>query len=518
MAWTLVGVGQVDTDFKHGEKMEGVHELMGISPEISKRLIAAAKERSTWDRDNDEDLVAGKKSGWLHKQGSLVKNWKRRWFVLDYPHLRYYASPEDTTPKGEINCTEVTLTEKHAVAVGREHCFAMYHPDRRTFFLQSEDEDQMMRWVQAIRHNSAKVSAIDFEEKALIGQGNFGKVLLVRHKRTDGFYAMKIMSKESLRRQDVEHTKTERSVLQALAGGVKHPFVVKLNFAFQTPGAAGKLYMVMDYVPGGDLYYHLRRRRRFSEDVVKVWAAELSDAIGYVHSLGIVFRDLKLENLLLDGKGHVHLADFGLSKQVDVAELSSYRLRTFCGTPFYMAPELVKTQRSRRGQRSAGYTKEVDWWAVGVIIFELLTGNPPFNAQSMQELYRKIAEHPMPDVLAELKRNSEPSVQEPMANLVRDLLTRDPDERLGHGEADRDAVRLHMAFEGARHHDHDWHPRTTLPPTESAGHLSTLYSRLCHPPPLLQQWQAADGLSTVDAFVAHRIRLVRLGAPAAQGD
>ena len=98
----------------------------------------------------------------------------------------------------------------------------------------------------------------------------------------------------------------------------------------------------MDYVPGGDLYYHLRRQSKFKEeDVVGVWAAELVKAIGYVHSLGIVFRDLKLENLLLDERGHVHLADFGLSKEVDTLK---QKLRTFCGTPFYMAPELVRTQ------------------------------------------------------------------------------------------------------------------------------------------------------------------------------
>ena len=433
--------------------MRDIHNAIGIPDEDSQRIIDAARDVAQHEEAAREDLVAGKKSGWLYKQGSVVKNWKRRWFKLDYPTLTYYANPDDSTPKGSIDCREVTLTEKHAQAkVGKEHCFAIYHPDRRTYFLQCEDEDQMMRWVQAIRHDTQKVAAIDFEEKALIGQGNFGKVLLVRHKKSDGYYAMKILSKESLRRQDVEHTKTERSVLQALAGGIKHPFVVKLNFAFQTPGPAGKLYMVMDYVPGGDLYYHLRRRRRFSEDIVKLWAAELADAIGFVHSLGIVFRDLKLENLLLDEGGHVHLADFGLSKQIDVSELSSARLRTFCGTPFYMAPELVLTQNApgvRHGR--GGYTKEVDWWAVGVITFELLTGNPPFNAQSMQELYKRICGYEIENVIADLQRGSQPSVVGAMADLVRDFLNRDPQQRLGHGEEDLDAVRRHPAFEGRYH-------------------------------------------------------------------
>ena len=201
----------------------------------------------------------------------------------------------------------------------------------------------------------------------------------------------------------------------------------------------------MDYVPGGDLYYHLRRQSKFKEeDVVGVWAAELVKAIGYVHSLGIVFRDLKLENLLLDERGHVHLADFGLSKEVDTLK---QKLRTFCGTPFYMAPELVRTQQSRsRREPGNGYTKEVDWWAVGVIIFELMTGQPPFNAQSMQELYRKIDAHPIERVVEALQRDSLATPSREAQELVRGLLERDASKRLGAGERDAAAVEEHAAF------------------------------------------------------------------------
>ena len=342
-------------------------------------------------------------------------------------------------------CDQITLSEKHAAQqVDRENCFAIYHPDRRTFFLQADSEVAMMSWVQAIRHDDTKCGLIDFEEKKLIGQGNFGRVLLVRHKKTGDMHAMKILNKDNLRRQDIEHTKTERSVLRK----IRHPFVVSLNFAFQTgSGASGKLYMVMDYVPGGDLYYHLRRQTKFKEEVViGVWAAELTQAIGYVHSLGIVFRDLKLENLLLDAKGHVHLADFGLSKEVDSLE---QKLRTFCGTPFYMAPELVRTQTSRsRREPGNGYTKEVDWWAVGVIIFELMTGQPPFNAQSMQELYRKIDSHPIDRVVEALQRDAFSPPAESSLSLVRELLEREPTQRLGAGDRDAAAVQEHAAFAG----------------------------------------------------------------------
>lgn len=243
---------QVDNEFEIGERMRDVHTAMKIdsegSTEKSDRLIEAARKRKDWVLRSGEDILNGKKCGWLHKQGKVVKNWKRRWFVLDYPKLKYYSNPNDlSTPKGEIDCEQITLSEKHAASlVQKEFCFAVYHPDRRTYFLQAADEASMMSWVQAIRHDSTKCGLIDFEEKALVGQGNFGKVLLVRHKgarlesERDQLYAMKVLNKDNLRRQDIEHTKTERSVLRK----IRHPFVVSLNFAFQTgSGATGKLYM-----------------------------------------------------------------------------------------------------------------------------------------------------------------------------------------------------------------------------------------------------------------------------------
>jgi len=302
-----------------------------------------------------------RKEGWLVKQGHLVKNWKRRWFVLEWPLLHYYKTPEDSTPRGSINCEQVTLSETVALErTGKENCFMVHHPERKLYFLQAEDETQMMSWVKAIR-NVRKVGLIDFEEISMIGKGNFGLVKLVRQKATQKLFAMKVLSKEQvIKRKDVEHTKTERNVLRR----IRHPFVVQLHFAFQTgalrtklpcphnvathvavhlcmcPRPAGnKLYMVMDYVQGGDLYFHLRNEKRFPEPVVRTWIAELVLAYGYLHDLNVVFRDLKPENLLLDARGHLHLADFGLSKQVISHE---QKLHTFCGTPYYLAPEIVQ--------------------------------------------------------------------------------------------------------------------------------------------------------------------------------
>lgn len=173
-----------------------------------------------------------RKEGWLVKQGHLIKNWKRRWFVLEYPLLHYYKT-EDTTvaPRGTIDCGQVTLSETAALErTGKENCFMVHHPDRKIYYLQSEDEADMMSWVKAIR-NERKVGLIDFEEISMIGKGNFGLVKLVRQKATQKLFAMKVLSKEQvIKRKDVEHTKTERNVLRR----IRHPFVVQLHFAFQT--------------------------------------------------------------------------------------------------------------------------------------------------------------------------------------------------------------------------------------------------------------------------------------------
>ena len=362
------------------------------------------------------------------KQGHLVKNWKRRWFVLEWPELKYYKNPGDPTPKGIVRCDEVTLSERLAAErTGKDHCIMVHHPARKIYYLQAGDEADMMSWVKAIR-NERKVGLIDFEEISMIGKGNFGLVKLVRQKATSQLYAMKVLSKDAvIKRKDVEHTKTERNVLRR----IRHPFVVQLRHAFQT---GNKLYMVMDYVQGGDLYFHLRQHKKFDEPVVKLWIAELILAYGYLHDLGIVFRDLKPENLLLDAEGHLHLADFGLSKQVEDA---AQTLHTFCGTPYYLAPEIVNVTKTR------GYGKDVDWWAIGVLMFELLTGGPPFQGANLRGVYKSIVSQPHSRVANELKRNRASDLAQ---SLVIALLNRNAAERLGAGPEDSEAVKSHPFF------------------------------------------------------------------------
>lgn len=209
---------------------------------------------------------------------------------------------------------------------------------------------------------NSKLSVEDFDLLKVIGKGAFGKVMLVRKKVPDNMvnanaiYAMKVLKKASVfAKNQVEHTKSERRILR----DIDHPFVVRLRYAFQNED---KLYLVMDYYNGGSLFFHLRKSRKFSEKRARFYAAQLLLAMAHLHDLNIAYRDLKLENILMDDKGFISLTDFGLSKEnVDVPDGA----KTFCGTAEYIAPELLK---------GLPYGKAVDWWGFGTLLYEMMTG------------------------------------------------------------------------------------------------------------------------------------------------
>ncbi|KAI7887107.1 kinase-like protein [Lichtheimia hyalospora FSU 10163] len=209
----------------------------------------------------------------------------------------------------------------------------------------------------------------DFRLLRTLGTGSFGRVHLVNSKHNDRYYAIKVLRKEDVvKLKQVAHTKNERNLLMQ----VSHPFIVNLWGTFQDDV---NLYMVMDYVPGGELFSYLRRSKRFSDAVAKFYAAEVFLVIVYLHAHDIVYRDLKPENILIDTSGHIRLTDFGFAKRVpDVTW-------TLCGTPDYLAPEIIQ---------SKGYGKAVDYWSLGVLIYEMLAGYPPFNDESQFRLYEKI--------------------------------------------------------------------------------------------------------------------------------
>lgn len=250
----------------------------------------------------------------------------------------------------------------------------------------------------------------DFELLRLIGTGSFAKVLLVRHKATGQLFAMKVLKKEELfRRNQIDHTKTERLILATL----RHPFMVKLRYSFQTDH---KLYMVLDFVRGGELFYHLRRAGRFSEDQCRFYVAEVVLALDYLHRHDVIYRDLKPENILLGHDGHIKLTDFGLSKKGITSvggKGEGQTATTFCGTPEYLAPEIIT---------GIGHGKAVDWWSVGILAFEMLNGKPPFSSQNRNQLYINTIKGQItwPE-----------GISSEAKDLLSKLLHRRPEERLG---------------------------------------------------------------------------------------
>uniref|UniRef100_A0A7S3P5Y3 Non-specific serine/threonine protein kinase n=2 Tax=Amphora coffeiformis TaxID=265554 RepID=A0A7S3P5Y3_9STRA len=264
-----------------------------------------------------------------------------------------------------------------------------------------------------------------FKMIKVIGKGSFGKVFLVSENKTGEMYALKVLRKDNvIKRNQVEHTRTERNVL----GYVKHPFIVGMNMAFQSKD---KLYFVLDYCPGGELFFHLGKLGKFPEGRARFYTSQIILAISYVHSLDIVYRDLKPENVLLDANGHIRLTDFGLSKEG--ISNSSSGANSFCGTPEYLAPEILNRQ---------GHGRAVDWWSLGALLYEMLTSLPPFYSQDRERLFEKI-------------RNAEltypPSVSPNAKSLLKGLLMKDPTRRLGSGPTDAEEIKSHVFF-----HDIQW--------------------------------------------------------------
>ncbi|XP_057198433.1 ribosomal protein S6 kinase alpha-2 isoform X2 [Triplophysa rosa] len=272
-----------------------------------------------------------------------------------------------------------------------------------------------------VKEGFEKADPSQFELLKVLGQGSYGKVFLVRKIKgsdTGQLYAMKVLKKATLKVRDRVRSKMERDILAE----VNHPFIVKLHYAFQTEG---KLYLILDFLRGGDLFTRLSKEVMFTEEDVKFYLAELALALDHLHSLGIIYRDLKPENILLDEEGHIKVTDFGLSKEAIDNDKRAY---SFCGTIEYMAPEVV----NRRG-----HTQSADWWSFGVLMFEMLTGSLPFQGKDRKETMALIlkAKLGMPQFLS-------PEVQ----SLLRALFKRNPSNRLGAGPDGVEEIKRHNFF------------------------------------------------------------------------
>ncbi|EHL01379.1 putative Serine/threonine-protein kinase SCH9 [Glarea lozoyensis 74030] len=279
----------------------------------------------------------------------------------------------------------------------------------------------------------------DFQILKLIGKGTFGQVYQVRKKDTKRIYAMKVLQKKVIvQKKEVAHTVGERNILVRTAMA-DSPFIVGLKFSFQTPT---DLYLVTDFMSGGELFWHLQKEGRFDEKRAKFYIAELILALQHLHMHDIVYRDLKPENILLDANGHIALCDFGLSK----ANLTkNATTNTFCGTTEYLAPEVLLDE--------AGYTKMVDFWSLGVLVFEMCCGWSPFYAEDTQQMYKNIAFGKV--------RFPRDTLTTEGRNFVKGLLNRNPKHRLG-AQDDAEELKRHAFFA-----DIDWDAltrKTITPP------------------------------------------------------
>jgi len=271
------------------------------------------------------------------------------------------------------------------------------------------------------RHSSSasdKSKLDDLQFIKVLGKGSFGKVMLANNRHTKDIFAVKVLKKDSIcADDDVECTLTEKRVL-----ALEHPFLTSLHSAFQTKD---RLFFVMEYVSGGDLMFQIQKSRRFSEERSKFYASEVILALMFLHNNGVIYRDIKLDNILLDREGHCKLADFGMCRDgVKDGNLAT----TFCGTPDYIAPEILQ---------ELDYGASVDWWALGVLMYEMLAGQPPFEADNEDDLFESIMND---DVLYPVWLSRE------AVNVLEQFMTKDPRKRLGCGEHGERSIKSHFFF------------------------------------------------------------------------
>ncbi|KAJ5175877.1 cAMP-dependent protein kinase type 2 [Penicillium canariense] len=320
------------------------------------------------------------------------------------------ASPQQPNNAASINNLinnpdHASQTQQHSSAHG--HNVDSPHQHQHQHQHQQKQE----------RTTKGKYSQEDFLLQRTLGTGSFGRVHLVQSKHNHRFYAMKVLKKaQVVKMKQIEHTNDERRMLNR----VRHPFLVTLWGTWQD---SRNLYMVMDFVEGGELFSLLRKSQRFPNPVAKFYAAEVTLALEYLHAHQIIYRDLKPENLLLDRHGHLKITDFGFAKEVpDITW-------TLCGTPDYLAPEVVS---------SKGYNKSVDWWSLGILIFEMLCGFTPFwDSGSPVKIYENILRG---------KVKYPPYLHDDAVDLLSQLITADLTKRLGNLHGGPEDVKNHAWF------------------------------------------------------------------------
>ncbi|XP_023812853.1 protein kinase C zeta type isoform X2 [Oryzias latipes] len=285
--------------------------------------------------------------------------------------------------------------------------------EEKTEDAETEDIKAVVDGLDGIKlSQGVTLKLSDFELIRVIGRGSYAKVLLVRLKKNEQVFAMKVVKKELVHDdEDIDWVQTEKHVFEQAS---TNPFLVGLHSCFQTDS---RLFLVIEYVNGGDLMFHMQRQRKLPEEHARFYAAEICIALNFLHEKGIIYRDLKLDNVLLDHEGHIKLTDYGMCKEgIRPGDTTS----TFCGTPNYIAPEIL---------RGEDYGFSVDWWALGVLMFEMMAGRSPFDIitdnpdmNTEEYLFQVILEKPI-----RIPR----SLSVKAASVLKGFLNKDPKERLG---------------------------------------------------------------------------------------
>uniref|UniRef100_A0A8D3DZ39 non-specific serine/threonine protein kinase n=1 Tax=Scophthalmus maximus TaxID=52904 RepID=A0A8D3DZ39_SCOMX len=400
------------------------------------------------------------REGWLQKRGEYIKNWRPRYFLLktDGSFIGYKEKPQDADlpyPLNNFSVAKCQLmkTERPKPNTFIIRCLQWTTVIERTFHVDSPDERD--EWTEAIQmvadklqrqeeeriqcsptsnidnmveeemdisttHHKRKTMS-DFDYLKLLGKGTFGKVILVREKASGKYYAMKILKKEVI-------------IAKVSPPDTVHLLIILYMFLF----VLFLQYFIIDYIklkfslikPFSGYFFHFEDKRVFSEERTRFYGAEIVSALDYLHSAKIVYRDLKLENLMLDKDGHIKITDFGLCKEgiTDAATM-----KTFCGTPEYLAPEVLEDN---------DYGRAVDWWGLGVVTYEMMCGRLPFYNQDHEKLFELIL---MEDIKFPRTLSADAK------SLLSGLLIKDPNKRLGGGPDDAKEIMRHSYFSGV-----DW--------------------------------------------------------------
>ena len=282
------------------------------------------------------------------------------------------------------------------------------------------EDDDKDKDKEKSRKKKMRIKVKDYEKLKTVGLGSYGRVRLCKNKKTGNIFVMKILKKNDIIKQkQVDHVYSEFNILTML----KHPFIVQLfGYNFEDPKY---IYFIMEYIQGGELFTLLRTKGTFPVPQTKFYIAHIITIFEYLHSKNIVYRDLKPENILINKNGYLKLTDFGFAKQ-----LENEKTYTLCGTPEYLAPEIILNK---------GHGKAVDWWTLGILLYEMLVGIDPFSDDDPMKTYQKILKG---------KINFPKTINKDAKSLIKHLLTQDTSKRFGCLKSGVKDILNHRFFEG----------------------------------------------------------------------